>query len=179
METHGPTNPSDRQLWETFSAGLPVHSVSACPDPLTLTLAAWLDGRLDEAAATAVEEHLAVCEPCREAIAAVRSAGDDDEAMMLVPPGVVEAAMGLVKPAPLVVTTERARRWSMPDVGRWAVAAAAGIVVCLIGYQAGTVSVQPAAEPGVDVISEMTFGVFDNGNGMLDWDTIAGEEVAG
>ena len=74
------------------------------------------------------------------------------------------------------------RRSLLASISRWSVAAAVGIATCLIGYDAGVLSVGTADAATTDLIDEMTFGVFDAlGGDAMDWDMLAahGQEVSG
>src|SRR5436190_14122404 len=59
---------------------------AACPSPLEL--AAYIDGRADEALAERIEVHLARCAMCLELVRAIRLAKDDDS-LPFVPPSVL------------------------------------------------------------------------------------------
>src|SRR5262245_34980007 len=94
MSDHDPIDPLERKLWERF-AGLP-GPPGACPSELEL--AAYLDGRLADAARDEVEAHLVLCAECREAVSEARS----DEALPFVSAAVIESAKALVSRSALV-----------------------------------------------------------------------------
>jgi anti-sigma factor RsiW len=151
-------NPSDEALWRALAdrRGAPSGS---CPSPLEL--AAYLDGRLDDAARDAVEAHLADCAACLTAVREVRRLQvETAETTPLVAPSVLEAAKALVK-AP--ARRDRADRWRLTDwlaISRWPVAAAVSLAICLVGYRLGTGLAGGDGPAQSEIAAAMSFGTF-------------------
>ena len=137
-------HPGDEQLWRQFSASLsPPGSAERCPS--LVDLAGYLDGRATEDAVEAIEAHLAQCADCLDAVIEVR-------ALMLER---LDARRGGVI---------QSLRWA----GRWGLAAAASLAICVVGYRAGQSSFGAGSVSGDDLVTEMTFGVFDPAGGGND-----------
>ena len=157
MDTPEPTNQAERKLWQRYVAArgdTPSECVSS------EQLAAYLDARLDEGERTVVEDHLAECAACREAVRDVRSIGLSTT-IPLVPREVLESARGLVgrrtRPA-----EESRRRWRIADwraAGGWGLGAAASIAICFVGYQAGAGFGLGRTIADERLLSEVSFGL--------------------
>lgn len=150
-------HPDERRLWDRARAGAP----DGFPDVDALEIAAWLDGRLDEAAAADLEARLARSPEARAAATDARAALDRlAEARPLVPAHVLDAGRDLL-PEPALVHS--ARPWSgRGGVLRLALSSAAAIAICVLGYQAGLTASAPADAGEAALASEMTFGAFDD-----------------
>ena len=61
---------NEQQLWETFQKATR-DPAEACPD--FLTLASYIDGRLDARECDRIELHLSRCDICLESVAALRT----------------------------------------------------------------------------------------------------------
>jgi anti-sigma factor RsiW len=138
----------------------------ACPD--AIALAAHLDGRDGDAAGRDMEAHLARCPACREAVDELRTIlAESPDALAFVPAATLEAARALV-PARTPARAPSRRRW----VPAWAaaragLAAAASVVVCIVGYRTGfAAQTPPAAE--VEVVAEMSFGMISSSDASDD-----------
>ncbi len=151
-------------LWKQFADMLPARPG---PCPPALELAAWVDGRAAGPDAQAVETHLAACGICREAVAGIRQARADVAGSLIgVPANVIAAAKTLVEPVP-ARSGLRIADWL--QVGGWGMAAAASIVICVVGYQVGSgrPMLDTAATDDI-LLSEMSFGLLDVGDeGLL------------
>lgn len=84
--------------------------------PSADALAAWIEGRGDADARTAVEEHVAACDTCSDVVAAALPADADS----------TEASASPRTPFPA------GRRWP----GRWAIAATLAVTTAALGYGA-------------------------------------------
>ena len=130
----------------------------------TMTLAAYLDGRISDETRRQVETELAASPALRRELVELRGLVAMTGETPPVPLAVVRAARDLVgsrsddvapaaPPAP-------GRSWRLAM--RWSMAAAAAVAACLLGYQAGVTSVGssgagPATEANVDTV--MAFGL--------------------
>lgn len=132
----------NKELWDRFRQDTaPV--VSTCPDENDL--AGLLDGRLNDKAREALEEHLATCDTCLEAFQELRSilgeAGED------APPGVADRAraltIGKVRPFP-----ERSRLLAYLRI---AAAAASIVAACAGGWHLGSGMVLSANQAGSEM----------------------------
>lgn len=146
-----PTRPDDHdgaRLWAAVAP--PDAPAGSCPD--AMILASFAEGTIDGAARPAVEAHLAACPICLDLVV-----GATAEEPVLVDRRVRARAQGLV---PSVVIA--GHRFTWPTFGRWSVAAAASIAVCLFAFHAGARSVQAMA-PSVEaaIVDDITFGTFD------------------
>jgi hypothetical protein len=164
MTDHDPIDPLERALWERFTgppavpgapgaSGVPgvpgADPGGACPP--AIELAAYLDGRLADAARDGMEAHLALCGECRAAAEDVRLAGAC--AAPFVAGSLLDSARALVPPRGAAPQ----RRW--PVAARWSFAAAASLAMALLAFQAGT-SFGGAARPSEDALLDgMSFGL--------------------
>ena len=151
MVNPDPIDPLERQLWARFAGppGVP-GTPGACPS--TMELAAYLDGRLADAARGEVEAHLVLCSDCREALHEVGAIGTD-ESLPFVAPALIESARALVAARPAV----QRRGWAA--AARWSFAAAASLAMALLAFQAGA-SFAGTARPAEDLAArEMSLGL--------------------
>ena len=136
----------------------------------TMTLAAYLDGRISDETRRQVEAELAASPALRRELVELRGLVAVTAETPPVPLAVVRAARDLVgartddvapaaPPAPPPPPAP-ARSWRLAM--RWSMAAAAAVAACLLGYQAGVTSVGstgagPDTEANVDTV--MAFGL--------------------
>lgn len=124
-------------LWARWRALAAASEAKRAPEPDALLLAAYAEGRLNEAAAAAVEVWLAE-EPERLAdIVAARAAAT---ATAVAPEALVARATALVGPAdpkivPFRYPTRRAQGWR--SVAAWGSLAASILATSLIGFALG------------------------------------------
>ncbi len=139
-------NSDGRELW--LRAALPAGQTGGCADEGLL--AAYLDGRAEDAEVEAVERHLAGCARCRAAVRQLRGILSGTTTVMP-PTAVLDRARQLVEPNP-----GRRRLW--PAVARWSAVAAAVLIVAWVGFSAGrkTGDYRRAADAVVAV--EASFG---------------------
>ncbi|MHC5022688.1 MAG: anti-sigma factor family protein [Planctomycetota bacterium] len=163
MTSPDPADPRPDGLERRLATSIPARAVD-CPD--ALTLASYLDGRAGPAERQSVESHLAACPECLLAVREARSIAGADPSSIEVPPGVLAAARALVDHDAASAGDAMRRRLVFPDwraAARWSVAAAAMLIICLLGYQAGLSSL-PESERTVPVATEdLSFGVFNAG----------------
>jgi hypothetical protein len=144
----------DRTLWRRVAP--PAPDPARWPSPLEL--AAYLDGRLDdadrvEAAIAGDPDLLASVRDARGALATGPAAD--------VTPRMIEAACRLVR-ADAAGSHAPASSWRIADwlrVGRWAAAAAASILIGIAGYWLGRLAVVDGSPSGSDLVAEASFGV--------------------
>lgn len=168
--TPPPDNPGDQQLWRRAAEAL--SSAAPVPPPADTDdggdrgdlgdLAAFVDGRADEATRQRVETLLAADPVWRETIAELRLAHDNaDPAALTAPSAVVRRA----KSAHAEMTTMgRSGDHRQSVIARWArlsVAAAASLAVCAIGYQVGSSTPTTDVSEDDELVSAMSFGLFD------------------
>jgi anti-sigma factor RsiW len=135
------TGPGDRTesvaLWRRWRQGTPAAANSAAPD--SLLLAAWADGRLDEAQAEPVETWLA---DHPEAMADLLAA---QQAALSAPPAIASEALiaraaGLVPSLPMNVVPLRRSGVHAPlwlSAIKWGGLAASLVVTSLVGFALG------------------------------------------
>ena len=158
MSTDQPTNEYEQELWERYApAATPAAPPGECP-PL-IELAAFADGRLDDAQRAAVEAHLADCPDCRAAIGDVATEVFGAETLQFAPGRVIDAAKALVgrrrRPQAPAAIARAAGAW-----GRWGLAAAASIAISFVGFRAGSAWVEPGGSVAEDtLLTEMSFGI--------------------
>lgn len=133
----------------------------------TMTLAAYLDGRISDETRRRVETELAASPALRRELVELRELVAVTAETPPVPLAVVRAARDLVgartddvAPAAPPAPPAPARSWRLAM--RWSMAAAAAVAACLLGYQAGVTSVGstgvgPDTEANVDTV--MAFGL--------------------
>ena len=155
MTNDQPHPDDERRLWAQCAAARPAAR-SACPP--AIELAAWIDGRAAGPERDMVEAHLAQCAECREAVGGIRLAREGvADSLAGAPERVKEAARMLVG-ASLEPREGRLHLAGWQTIGRWGMAAAASVAICVAGYRAG--GSWPAAA-GADevVLVEMSFGL--------------------
>jgi anti-sigma factor RsiW len=149
-------------LWRLVARG----PAQGCPD--VLRLAAYVDRRLDPTGVDAIENHLAGCAACLDAVRAA-AAAPADTSRAAADRAVVTAAQALMtppRPARAAPPQERAGRPSvLGRLVRCGLAAAAAVAVSVAGYQAG-LSTPRAAEP--NVAGEVSFGLLGSWSGEPD-----------
>ncbi|MGF1610035.1 MAG: anti-sigma factor family protein [Kiloniellales bacterium] len=143
MDKH--SSRQDRALWQRARPALASAS-SGAPDETEAAslLAAYLDGRLDEAGRDRVEAWLAGDAEALDSLIAARAALD---AELAVPPGLIARAQGLVREprkvtGPVVArggVLARLRGLLIPDAPLWQPVglAAALLLACVVGFQLG------------------------------------------
>jgi hypothetical protein len=164
------TGPGDRTesvaLWQRWRQGTPVAANRAEPDPLLL--AAWADGRLDEAKAEPVEEWLVDHPDALDDLLAAQ------EAALAAPPAIagealIERACALVpllpdNVIPLRRAGSRAPRWL--SAVRWSGLAASLVVTGFVGFALGNnayvnfAGQAPAAESALHELLDPPLSVF-------------------
>ena len=155
MTNDQPHPDDERRVGAQFARANP-GARAACLPPMGL--AAWIDGRATGPERDMIEAHLAQCAECREAVGGIRLARKAVAGSLVgAPERVKEAARMLVGASP----DSRERRLHLAGwqtIGRWGVAAAASVAICVAGYRAG--GSWPAAA-GADevVLVEMSFGL--------------------
>ena len=170
MSSHEPINDDDRQLWSRFDGARPPER-SVCPS--SIELAAFAEGRLDDDAGGAAESHLADCGVCRQALLDVAAAGAGQEALPFAGLPVIDAAKALV-----ARSRDRTGRRTLGAI-RAVGAAAAAIVICFVGYRAGSAWYDPAAILAEEaLVSEMSFGLLAVGEPDVDLLMRSFEETA-
>jgi len=137
-----------KELWDRFRRGVSPGGIAPCPD--ATDLAAYADGGASRRKVREMEEHLAACPACLDAVRDLRSllmAEFQD-----IPADLTERAKGLVRePAPA-----RGLSWiwlpalTLRSAPVWATAAALVLAVCAAGYRMGKGS---AAEGGGGILS--------------------------
>ncbi len=147
MNVNDSIDPVERGLWERARAEAPARP-DACP--AMVTLAAWVDGRLNDAEREAIEEHLAGCGACLAAVVESRAARA--EALEAMPLAVVESAAAVVR------GRLRPAAWR---VGAWVLRAAAAIAVCVAAYRAGAGSGGRLDAPAAPNEADVAFGLFE------------------
>ena len=130
MSDDAPFEP-DRQLFEQWRS----HSAGAAVErPDMLTLAAYLEGRLDEDAAEAVEAALAADSALLDQVLDLRQPIEPESP----PPAVLVRAQALVGTSSNIVPLRRAAR--SPRVAPWAAwgaVAASLVLVSMVGFNLG------------------------------------------
>jgi len=140
-------------LWRRFAAAEVPHG--PCPDELTL--ASYLDGRLEARHVEAVEAHLAGCAACRSAAAELR--GMLAEPALVMPPAeLLTRAAGLVAPS-------RAAAGFWRRAARWSAVAAAVVVVAWGGFAAGRKTYNDRQAVDQAVARQVSFGLAGDGDG--------------
>ena len=162
MDPRDQQDAEDRRLWGAARRG--ARTAGPCPD--ANDLAAWLDGRADQAAAERIESHLAVCPACVQAIGELRQLSQGGA--MFVPPQVLARAKALV-PA-------RGRSGVWLRAGRWAAAAAAAAVVSLAGWQAGSATVHARRTVDSQAAAQLSFGLESDDSLLNNGDLLAALE---
>ncbi|MHC4990906.1 MAG: anti-sigma factor family protein [Planctomycetota bacterium] len=164
-----PGSEEDRKLWLRLDGK---GQSEGCPEPMEL--AGYADGRLAPDRAGMVEEHLAGCAACIEAVLETRRLLGDLPELPPAPVSVVQAARDLVPDGELEVIG-RIGPLSWQGIGRWSVAAAAMIAICVVGYRTGSRMPSTTGPASSSLVSEMSFGLFDglDGEDGLELVTIA------
>lgn len=164
-------DPADIALWRQAGSHAPPRDGGGCPDELTL--AAWLDGRTDEAALADIDRHLTACPRCLHMVAELRQLLNGEP--VLAPAPVLHRAMAVVP----------ARGGLIGRLARWSAAAAAIMLVSSLGFYTGGAThlagtpadIQPGravaeVQPDV-VVREATAGLVDADEQiMLDGDDL-------
>ena len=146
----------ERRLWEQFAAANPA-APTACPP--AIELAVWIDGRAAGPARDAIEGHLARCAECREAVGGIRLARQAVAGSLpRAPDRVMEAAGALVGSPRYEPRQRRLRLAGWQAIGRWGMAAAASVAICVVAYRTGWGWLAAAGADEV-VLGEMSFGL--------------------
>ncbi len=164
MSSFEPYNPDDRHLWSRLSR----HAQDPGGCLTEQQLASYVDGRADGLLRDAIESHLALCSLCLSDLREIRALlaeGPAEE--RAVPDRLLAEAKGLVlgrhgaRHAVSHRLARRSRAWWV-EAARWSLAAAASVVICVLGYQAGQKSCAVQQEAAPDLVSEMSFGVLSS-----------------
>jgi len=138
-------------------------------DPeLLMQLAAYVDGRLDDADRARVERRLRE-QP--ELLPLIIGGSPTDEPAMPVSIETIRAATALVTAGP-ARRTHSTTHWLRHTV-RGGLAAAACIAVAVTGYRLGQTAFVPSStgsESNDALVHQMTFGVFEDTDGLLESD---------
>ena len=146
---------SDRPLYERWRSSM---TGPAVPPPDMLTLAAYLDGRLDEAAAEPVEAALATDPALLEALLELRRPLTPENPS----PALIAHAQAVVEngQAPVVVPF-RGRAHRAGPIGAWAAwgaVAASLVVVSLVGFDLGIRTEQAISGPvGTELSNDLFY----------------------
>lgn len=155
MTDDQPHPDDERRLWAQCAAAEPAAR-SACPP--AIELAAWIDGRAAGPERDMVEAHLAQCAECREAVGGIRLAREGVAGSLAGAPERVKEAARMLVGASLEPRERRLYPAGWQTIGRWGMAAAASVAICVAGYRAG--GSWPAAAGTDDVVLvEMSFGL--------------------
>ena len=130
MSDNAETDRPDRELWRRWTAETPQRSGGLPID--ANDLAAWLDGRADQAATERVETALSADPDLLAEVASVRDAPPAEP----VPESVLSAAKALAG-RPRAAGRDRIIRGPWWQRMQWAAAAAAIVLACLGGYSFG------------------------------------------
>jgi anti-sigma factor RsiW len=157
MTNDQPHPDDERRLWAQYAAANPA-APAACPP--AIELAAWLDGRATDPQRDAIEAHLAGCAECIDAVGGIRLAREAVAGSLAgAPDRVKEAARMLVGASP----GPRERRMQLAGwqtIGRWSMAAAASVAICVVGYRAGESRLAfDAAGADKVMVGELSFGL--------------------
>lgn len=165
-------NPNELRLWRAYAPG---DSAAAGSCPEAVDLASYIDGRLDVEKAAAMEAHLAACESCLETVIDMRHVASERAAGFIAPAAAAVRAKSLVPhgAAQRDVYLAALRHWLAPDWklwGRRAAVAAAGLVLCITGYQIGSLSTPDLVVNNSDqlLLAEASFGLFSTAQGVDD-----------
>ncbi|HVJ54485.1 MAG TPA: hypothetical protein VM689_18635 [Aliidongia sp.] len=132
----------DRTLYERWRS-LPSAPAAAPPD--AMTLAAYLDGRLDESGSAAIEAALAADPKLLDLLLDLRRPMAAEPA----PGGIVARAQALVDALPAKVVPFRPRRTNgMSALMAWGAMAASLVLVSLVGFDLGVRTEQSLSAPG-------------------------------
>jgi len=144
-------NSDDRKLWQRFAAAEEAARRPGQPCLDDLTMASYLDGRLDAGRVGAVEEHLAVCAGCRRAAAELRG--------LLSAPATVMPPAGFEARAARVAAPARRREGPWRRAARISAVAAAVLVVAWAGFAAGRKTSLDRRAADAAVAREATFDI--------------------
>jgi hypothetical protein len=169
MNQHDANQPDDNALWRQWRdhlgrSGSSAPTVDECPS--ALELAAFVDGRCDQATVARIESHAINCLVCAALTADVKAI---EEAICHTPPFVhprmLERARGLVADSSDSVPAI-SRRLTLAGAIRegtgWGVAAAAAIAIGLGGYQLGQATGPGSRVSEAQVVTAMSFGLLDD-----------------
>lgn len=144
---------------------------AACPHPATL--AAYLEAALSEVETAQVEAHLSACPDCLETAIEMRELlAEAATAGFVAPAAAARRAKALVAGGERdeAVYQSALRHWLLPDWKQWgqrAAAAAAGLALCISGYQFG-MGPTPTATGDEVFLAEASFGLYGSAEGVDD-----------
>ncbi|HZN04044.1 MAG TPA: zf-HC2 domain-containing protein [Candidatus Polarisedimenticolia bacterium] len=149
----------------------------AAGHPDEQTTAAYLEGRLPQAARDGVEAHLAACDTCRSGVALLRLG--EEESDETVPPAALRRARGLA--------AGQTRRFVLPAGLAAGLLAALGLTIWLGGRGANRAAGGPegaaeapverdAGAPALEAISPARGDVVPAGSLAFRWKTVAGAD---
>jgi anti-sigma factor RsiW len=143
-----------------------LRQAANCP-PLD-DLARYLDGCCAEDERDRIDLHLAQCPACMELVRDIRADAGETDAMIFVPPQVIERAMALVaNDVSQDMQPRLAGRMPLIVVLRRGAAIAASIAIGALGYQIGgsmTPSQHAAASVKATASDDVFFGLIDSGD---------------
>jgi anti-sigma factor RsiW len=170
MTSHERNIPNDRRLWRRYADAMAAERGELISE---LDLAAYVDGRATDQQRDEIEAYLAAHLEAFDAVRDARAAASRDEPATFVAPTVLAAAKGLVHAGERSPARRERFVFDWRLVGRWTAAAAASVIVCLFGYQAGF-NAGPAEPTGeAALVDAMTFGALGNGESAADIDVYA------
>lgn len=152
-------DPTDLKRWRRFVALWNDSSSQAAgggaADCLSeIDLAAWVEGQNghDDARRELIEAHLAACPACLAAMLEVRqSLASQADSFTFVASEIVAAAKSLVLPSvPEMYVAENVRFARWIGIARWSGAAAASVLIGVLGWQAGQAT--SASDDGPDTL---------------------------
>lgn len=167
-------NKKNKNLWEKFKIPAFKQKESICPD--SNALAAYLEGKVSKRKIQAIEEHLALCPTCLNALIELRSLLQ--EKLASPPEEVLMRAKNLVATpiAPKQRFVIRLPDWltsPYPVASRafnFTAVAAILIIACFAGLKFGEDTFANQRRISSAYLSEMTFGLADNSDSLFDLD---------
>jgi len=166
-----PPDRADCERWRRFNELSNGAASISCPTDIEF--AAWIDNRIDDATRREmIESHLASCPVCMQAVLEVRqSLASQADSLVFVAPEILAAAKALVSPTEIDVHVVRHVRLSRSmGIARWSGAAAASVLIGIIGWQAG----EATNVPGESIVA----GAVANADANLDDDGLPVSELS-
>jgi predicted anti-sigma-YlaC factor YlaD len=140
----------DKSLWRRFAAAN-ASSVPAGPCIDEITMASYLEGRVEAEEIEALELHLADCSDCRTALAELRE--------LLAQPSIVMPRAGFGERAAAAAAPARRGDGLWRRVVRWGAMAAAVLLVAWAGFAAGRKTVHDYRQADTALVQQVTFGL--------------------